>query len=92
MALMRHAVPVAQADRRTGSTESWDNARTRTAVVAESERNAYRLRGAKQEIKALSGGKDVFEVAGTPARQWPALGAGNQGRGRLTPAGDRRLM
>jgi len=73
MALMRHAVPVAQADRLTESTESWDNVRTRSAVVAKA-------------------GKDVFEVARTLASYWPALGAGNQGRGRLTPAGDRRPM
>jgi hypothetical protein len=43
MALMRHAVPVAQADRLTESTASWDNVRTPTAVVAEAEKDVFEV-------------------------------------------------
>jgi len=64
-----------QADRLAASAEYWERIRTRTAVVAEGEKDAYKLWGAMQEIKGLSGGKDVFEVARTLAGYWPALGA-----------------
>jgi hypothetical protein len=41
--LMRHALPVARADRQAASAESWDVVRTRTAVVAEGEKDVFEV-------------------------------------------------
>ena len=74
IAQARHALPVAQADRLTASAEHWEDIRTPTAVIAEGERNACRLRGTMLGIKAFSGGKDLVEVARALAGDWLALG------------------
>jgi len=74
IAQARRALPVAQADRLTARAEHWENIRTPAAVIAEGERNACRLRGTMLGIKALSGGKGVFEVDRTLAGDWLALG------------------
>ena len=43
MVLMRHALPVARADHQAASAESWDVFRTRTAAVAEGEKDVFEV-------------------------------------------------
>jgi len=65
----------AQANRLTASADYWEDIRRRSAFLCRGETDAYGIWTAMQELKAATGGKDIFELARTLAAYWPALGS-----------------
>jgi tetratricopeptide (TPR) repeat protein len=63
----------AQARRLSDSVVYWEGIQSRTAIIAQGETDAYRIWGMMQDVTAITGGKDVFELARTLSAYWPSL-------------------
>jgi hypothetical protein len=64
-----------QANWLTASADYWEDNRRRTAFLRRGETDAYGIWTTMQELKAMTGGKDLFELTKTLSAYWPALGA-----------------
>jgi hypothetical protein len=64
-----------QANRLTASADDWEDIRQRTAFLCRGETDAYGSWTTMQELKAMTGGKDLFELTKTQSAYRPALGA-----------------
>lgn len=74
-ALAAKAKDAAQLKRLNDSIQFWEDIRTRTEVMGQGETDPHRLWKAMQELKGLTGGQDVFDLAKTLSAYWPSLAA-----------------